>query len=181
MVMRLLFTLALSVSITACGFHLRGQLPIHESLKVIAVQSTDRDLQRSLEESLQVSGATIVSNPADALAVLNLHTVNFERQVLTIDDRGKVTGYILQYKVAYTVTGAEGANLKTANLTERRDFNFDPDLVLQKEIEENALREDMVTQLTQRILRQLTTITAMLPAQHQLAFDSTPVSLRRGG
>lgn len=181
MVMRLLFTLALSMSITACGFHLRGQLPIHESLKVIAVQSTDRDLQRSLVEALQTSGATVVQSPNDALAVLDLNRVTFDRKVLTIDDRGKVTGFILEYRVAYTVTGAEGQNLKTASLMERRDFNFDPDLVLQKEIEENALREDMVVQLTQRILRQLTTITATLPPANLLSLDSAPDTLSYRG
>ena len=94
--------------------------------------------------------------------------MDFERQVLTIDERGKVTGYRLIYRVAFKVTTATGESLRTSTAISRRDFNFDPDLVLQKEIEENALREDMVIEITQTIMRQLSTIAA-IPAPTRVA------------
>jgi len=40
----------------------------------------------------------------------------------------------------------------------RRDIDFDPDQVLQKEDEEFSLRRDMEREMSQRILRQLSTI-----------------------
>ena len=161
MVIRYLLVLFLTVSLSACGFHLRGQIPVPESLSVIAVQTTDRDLHRSLTEALSSNGATVVPDSTQAKALLDLHKVEFDRQVLTIDERGKVTGFRLIYRVAFTVTTATGESLRTSTAISRRDFNFDPDLVLQKEIEENALREDMVIEITQTILRQLSTIAAI--------------------
>lgn len=166
--MRFLTVLSLCVVISACGFHLRGKVPIPEKLSVMAVQSSDRLLQRKLSEALSFSGVTVVPSEADALAVLDLHNVVYDRTVRTLDDRGKVTGYILEYRVDFKVVDASGENLREAKISTRRDFNFDPDLVLQKEIEEESLREDMADDLTRRILRQLSTIAAA-PAENRFA------------
>lgn len=160
MIIRFLLVSALIYSISACGFHLRGQIDVPDSISVLAIQTDDTDLYRSLVEALDFSGVTVVQSSADAKALLDLHKVEFERKVRTIDDRGKVTGYNLIYRVFFKVTSAKGEKLRQSAVVARRDFNFDPDLVLQKEIEENALREDMVKELTRSILRQLSTIAA---------------------
>jgi LPS-assembly lipoprotein len=162
MTMRLFLVLVLCTALTACGFHLRGQLPIPESISVIAVKSNEKDLHRRMTDALSFSGATVVSSTADAAALLDLHDVKYERSVRTIDDRGKVNGYLLVYRVNFTLVTAQGETLRDSTVFTRRDFNFDPDLVLQAEIEEESLREDMLTDLTQQILRQLATVTAAL-------------------
>ena len=152
---------------------MRGQIDVPESISVLAVQTDDKDLYRSLVEALDFSGVTVVRSPADAKALLDLHRVEFERRVRTIDDRGKVTGYDLIYRVFFKVTSAEGENLRQSAVVARRDFNFDPDLVLQAEIEENALRENMVEELTRSILRQLSTIAAV-PSTNQITMGIYP-------
>lgn len=126
----------------------------------MAVQSQEREIQRSLSDALGSAGVTVVESPTDASALLDLTKVEFRRNVRTIDDRGKVTGYNLMYVVSFTVTAASGEVLRQSLAVSRRDFNFDPDQVLQKEIEEESLREDMVLEVTQNILRQLSTISA---------------------
>lgn len=161
MIMRFLVVLVVSASMSACGFHLRGKLPIPESLQTIAVKSSDRDLYLSLVDALSFAGATVVESVEDAQALLDLYDVKYDRRVLTIDDRGKVTGYTLEYRVNFRVTAASGESLRESIVVARRDFNFDPNLVLQAEIEARALRENMVDDLTQRILRQLVTIAAI--------------------
>ena len=135
MPMRLILTLALCASLSACGFHLRGKLPIPDSINVIAVKSEDNELRRILVDALSFSGATVVQSEVDALALLDLHNVKYDRKVRTIDERGKVTGYILEYTVNFAVTSASGDSLRESTVVTRRDFNFDPDLVLQAEIE----------------------------------------------
>lgn len=172
MIIRFIVLSALIFTVTACGFHLRGQIDVPESISVIAVQTDDKDLYRVLVEALDFSGVTVVQSSADAKALLDLHRVEFERKVRTIDDRGKVTGYNLIYRVFFKVISASGENLRQSAVVARRDFNFDPDLVLQAEIEENALREDMVKELTQSILRQLSTIAAT-PTLKKLALAFT--------
>ncbi len=172
MSMRLILTLALCASLSACGFHLRGKLPIPDSINVIAVKSEDKELHRILVDALSFSGATVVQSEADALALLDLRQVKYDRKVRTIDERGKVTGYVLEYRVNFAVTSASGDSLRESSVVTRRDFNFDPDLVLQAEIEEESLRQDMLSDLTQQILRQLATVSASIgsPGKVALAF-----------
>lgn len=164
MLMRLISAAIVLAVLSACGFHLRGNIPLPESLKVMAVQSNEREVHRSMTRALSNAGVEVVGSADQASALLDLYNVKYSRTVRTIDDRGKVTGYNLEYRVNFRVTAASGEILRESSVLARRDFNFDPDLVLQNEIEENSLREDMLLDVTQSILRQLATVTAAAPA-----------------
>lgn len=145
---------------SGCGFHLRGKLPLPDQLQVIAVSSPDPEVRDEMVNALQASGAEVVDE-AEALSVLDMYEVNFDRKVRTIDTRGKVSGYILRYDVSYRVVNQEGDELRDTRLALQRDYNFDPNQVLQAEEEEEALREDMIQELAQRIMRQLVTIAGL--------------------
>lgn len=146
--------------LTGCGFHLRGKLPLPPQLEVIAVSGEDIDFREEMIDALEASGAQVVDE-ADARSVLEMYDVRFDRSVRTIDTRGKVTGYILRYDVSYRVVDDQGEELRDTSMALQRDYNFDPEQVLQAEREEESLREDMVEELVQRIMRQLVTIAAL--------------------
>lgn len=156
----LIMVLVVAASATGCGFHLRGSLPLPEKIDVITVYSTDRAVGQEMIDALEAAGAQVVDE-AEAEAVLDLYDVTFTRNVRTIDTRGKVTGYVLHYVVNYRVTDSEGTELRDARLALKRDYNFEPEQVLQAEEEEESLREDMVEELTQQIMRQLVTIAGL--------------------
>lgn len=160
----ILILLTAALVSTGCGWHLRGKLPLSDTIKVIAVKGQDPSLQDAMAQALRGSGATVVSDEATARAVLDLYEVRYDRKVRTIDTRGKVTGYTLEYYVRYKVIASDGKELRDPGpMVVRRDFNFDPNAVLQAEDEERILREDMQSELSQRILRQLTTIALREP------------------
>lgn len=146
--------------VTGCGFHLRGKLPLPPKLEVIAVSIEDIDFREEMVDALEASGARVVDE-AEARSVLEMYNVQFDRSVRTIDTRGKVTGYILRYDVSYRVTDDQGEELRDTTIALQRDYNFDPEQVLQAEREEDSLREDMIEELVQRIMRQLVTIAAL--------------------
>ncbi len=147
--------------VAGCGFHLRGKVPLSDTMSVIAVESSDTALRAEMVEALESAGASVVRDAAAAKSVLKLHDIEFERRVRSIDTRGKVNGFTLIYRVKYTVTGPNGDDLrKSVPLRLERDFNFDSTQVLQKETEELELRDDMVKELARRIIRQLSTIAA---------------------
>lgn len=156
----LIMSVAAAALVAGCGFHLRGQLPLPEQLQVIAVTGTDRDFMDEMVDALTASGAEVVDEGA-ATAVLELYNVEFNRNVRTIDTRGKVTGYNLRYEVSYRVIDEEGQELRDTTLSLRRDYNFEPEQVLQAEEEEESLRENMVEALVRRIMRQLVTIAGL--------------------
>jgi LPS-assembly lipoprotein len=154
----LIQVLVISALVSGCGFHLRGSLPLPDQLSVIAVSTSDQDVKEEMVNALEASGAQVVADPAGARSLLDMYEVKFTRTVRTINTRGKVTGYILRYDVSYRVVNEAGDELRDSTLALQRDYNFDPNQVLQAEEEEEALREDMIEELTQRIMRQLVTI-----------------------
>lgn len=162
MVFRALIQILVAAAlVTGCGFHLRGKLPLSQQLQVIAVSSTDGEFRDEVVDALQASGAEVVEDETVARSILDLYDVKFDRKVRTIDTRGKVTGYVLRYDVRYRVMNQEGDELRDTRLALQRDYNFEPDQVLQAEKEEESLREDMIEELTQRIMRQLVTIAGL--------------------
>jgi LPS-assembly lipoprotein len=159
------------ILISGCGFHLRGNIPLSDTLLLVAVESSDSTLRQEMIEALEGAGASVVDDAAAARAVLKLHDIEYERKVRTLDTRGKVNGYRLVYSVKYTVTGQDGAELrKSKPLRLERDFNFDADQLLQRENEERVLREDMIRDMTQRIIRQLSTIASRTAPARSAAF-----------
>ena len=164
MLKRYLVVLMMSAGLlSACGFHLRGNLPLSDTVKVIAVKVSDDGLRESMVDALRGSGASVVDEES-ARAVLDLFKITYDRKVRTIDTRGKVTGYTLEYFVRFRVVDAAGEVLRQTKLTVRRDFNFDPNAVLQAEDEERILREDMQDEIAQQILRQMATIAMNAPS-----------------
>lgn len=156
----LIVTLVAASLAAGCGFHLRGKLPLPEQLKVISVSSPDPEMREEMVNALEASGAQVVDE-GQAQSLLDMYNVSFNRRVRTIDTRGKVTGYTLLYRVSYRVLNEAGDELRDTNLALNRDYNFDPSRVLQAEEEEESLREDMIEEMTQRIMRQLVTIAGL--------------------
>ena len=167
--MRKLIILIVSVAVVfmaSCGYHLRGQLPLAERINVLYIDSTRGDFSvvddfsELLADGIEGTGAEVVTDPALAKAVLSIVDITFERLVRTLDESGKVNSYTLEYRVTYDLFDANGDTITAGRvLQENADFDFDPDLVLEKEEEELGIRETMEEELVLRILRQLNTVT----------------------
>ena len=146
------------VLFSACGFHLRGSIPLSDAIKDIYVSVPDGGFSRSLENLLENSGARIVNRPA-ANATLNINDVTSNRTVGTIDERGKADSFDISLRVSYTLQNVAGVTVREASLYETRRYNFDPELVIETESEEADLLEDMEQTIALQLIRQLSTIT----------------------
>ena len=160
----LLAAMVAAISLSGCGWHLRGQLPLSESINVLMVESEPSNFRDMLIDALEDANATVVDDFQSAKAVVRIIDEDYIREVRTLDNRGKVNGYTLIYTISYQVVDANGVSIRnTRSLTERADYNFDPVLVLGLEVEELEIREGMEEELVQRILRQLNSIVALPP------------------
>lgn len=155
----LIVILGAVLAVEGCGFRLRGRVDLAPVMQTLYVESTERELTDELKEALRVSGSEIVEDPGIATAILRMQEIEYERIVRTIDTRGKVNGYTLQYTARFLVDDAAGETLyNEAAVQVQRNFDFDPTQVLQAENEEESLREDMRQDLVQQILRRLATV-----------------------
>lgn len=162
--LRLVSVVLVLFTLTACGFHLRGNIPLADSLKNMYVVAPDGSFKDQLEEVLTSAGAQLASNKASADVILNISSASSDRTVGTIDERGKANSYNLIFKVVYTLDDPEGDAIRARTvISDFRRYAFDPELVLESESEEAELLGDMEQDAALRIVRQLSTITDYQP------------------
>ena len=102
------------------------------------------------------AGVTIVEDLDIPATTLRLYDEVIESQVLAIDITGKVSDYLLNYSVTFSLTAADGKPLfgpQTIKL--QREYTFDKLNVLAKEKEDEFLRVEMQRDAVQQILRLL--------------------------
>ncbi len=154
----LIFLLTASL-VSGCGFHLRGTISLPDSIRTVSVTSPDAKLRDALVSSLESNNVIIVSGPTADSAHIKISEADFGREVRTIDERGKSTGYVLILRASYEVLDSTGKELvKPSITTARRDYNFDQEQLLSATREEELLRDEMREDVAQSILRKMSRI-----------------------
>ncbi|NOY16739.1 MAG: hypothetical protein GXP23_07410 [Gammaproteobacteria bacterium] len=145
--------------LSGCGFHLRGTVVLPDSIRTVSISSPDGKLKNILTDRLESSKVTVVNSPTSDSAVIKITRANFSREVKTIDERGKSTGYVLIFKVSYQVLDSRGKELiKPSVASARRDYNFSQSQLLSATREEGLLRDEMRGDAAQGILSKMSRI-----------------------
>ena len=160
---RCVFVIGLASSLASCGFHLRGSTPLPEALQTLHLDAREGPFRDQMQNILERVGARVLGEPNPNNVQLSIITSEVQRTVGTLDERGKANSYDLNYVVRYTLLAGDGSVLRESALSDRRRYDFDPDIVLETESEEEELIEDMEQSLALRIMRQLSTITSAQP------------------
>ena len=149
-----LFLVAMSLS--ACGFQLRGQAAI--PYQALFIETTGYSLfANDLERAIRSGSKTrVVRNREQAQAILKIAGEAREKRILSLSTGGKVREFELRYRVAYRLVDQAGNDLAPAGEIDlRRDMTYDDTQVLAKESEEIFLYKDMKTDAVQQMLRRL--------------------------
>jgi len=151
----LLCLLCITVLISACGFHLRGDIEIPESWKTVRLitANPNGDLGRELASSLQVMGVEL-NDSADI--VLKLGNEQFRRRSVSVGTGARANRYELELAAQFSISNRGGTVLMdSSELAVVKLMNHDPNNVVGEEEEIRLLRSEMRTELVQRILRGL--------------------------
>lgn len=143
-----------------CGWRLQGTAKLPEVMSVTYVDAADRysDFNRSLRESLEVSGAKLAQDRAQATAVVHiLKDVNGQR-VLSVSARNVPEEYEVFYTVEYSVEGPSGELIPPQKLELTRDYSYDVTAVLAKQREQAVLREALARDLAGLVIRRLASL-----------------------
>ena len=146
LVNKFLLLLIMVASITACGFHLRGDVKLASQLNKVYFQGADvyDPLVREWSRSLTSTGATVVEDMQGATAIIQILKNGGDRRVLSVGSQGKVKEYELYQSLDFRVRDEAGRELLgVQNLVLTRAYLFDPNDVLGKASEEETLRRDM--------------------------------------
>lgn len=154
--MRGLFIVLLAVSLSACGFQLRGSYSLPwETLHLGMNEHTPmyQQIKRSLHAATQTR---IVDNARDAQASLIIVSDTQARDILSLTAKGRVREFQLSRSFVFRVVDAAGRELIPASpIVLLREMTFDDEQVFAKEAEENMIRAEMENDLVQQLLRRL--------------------------
>ena len=151
-------TVALLLALSACGFHLRGDVNLDARLGKIHIKGADRydPLVRELAQSLTATGAVVVEESKDATAILQILKNSGSRRVLSVSSAGKVREYELYQTLEFKVGDSAGRELMAPQRLElTRAYLFDKEDVLGKSNEEEMLRRDMRRDLVRLVMLRL--------------------------
>ena len=155
----------LGLTVASCGFHLRGNIPLSDGIKNLSVTAPNGPFSDKLAKRLVNLGANLVE-PEVADAFLNIESVISNRDVGTLDERGKVNSYDVKLVARYTIEDAAGQAIRPKSvIRESRRYNFDPDTVIESESEEADLIEDMEDAAVLKLIRRLASITDFDPSK----------------
>ena len=179
--MRALIVLACLFALSACGFHLRGKESVQLSaeLRRLRVVTSDRTayppLLIEMRNALQAQTGVELAPPDAAVPTLSLFAESSLSEPV-VDISAYATGYILSYKVSFSLKDAAGREVLPKNTVRvQREYDFDRrnQNVIAKEKEADFLRAEMQRDAVQQILRRLASVT-MPPATPPAATATTP-------
>jgi len=153
---RLIVALVLLGGPVACGFHLRGEA--HYTFDTLflnspAAQPLTTDLKRSLEG---IGTAQLVASPETAQVILDIASVENNKQILSLSGGGKVREFLLTKRILFRVHDAAGNDwLPTSEVLVRRSYTYSDTEALAKEAQEQRLWREMQDDAVQQIVRRL--------------------------
>jgi len=154
-----LLLLTATLTLTACGFHMRG----HNSMQVkLAFDSVylrsagDSPFIIDLRKALALNKVTVTDSAEEATITLDIISEATDKQILSLSAAGKVTEYDLRYRITMSAYDKQLVYwLPVADVALNRTMTYDDTQVLAKEQEQAVLYKDMRTDAVAQVLRRL--------------------------
>lgn len=98
------------VTLSGCGFHPAGEVPLPRVMRVTYIESNDPygHLENLLRRALTDSGVTVTGTRDRATAVLDIERTTPKRRLLAVNNLGRPVQYMLIYRVRYRLLAAGG-------------------------------------------------------------------------
>ena len=154
----LLLACCLAVSLSACGFQLRGSAALPEEMAVTFIQSGRPwgSLMDDVAEALRTHHVKVTEDKSEATAVLEIISDTRDKDVLSVDNSGKVLEYQLRQSIQFAVNTSDKLPLlEPQTVTMTRDYLYSSTDVLSSEREQvvvsRALQRELVNLVMLRI------------------------------
>lgn len=157
---RLLFVILFTGLLSACGFHLRGQVQMPGSLQAIYIDGgkPDSAMRSILRQKLISSGVEVVQQVQAATATLLITKDETTRREVSLNANGQPNEYELKYELGYHLLDKSNKSLlPQQTLSQLRTYQYDANQVLAKEEEERRLKQKMALSAVNQMLRQIST------------------------
>jgi LPS-assembly lipoprotein len=147
------------LSLTACGFHLRGRVLSDVKLPFKALYlkvPTETPFVIDLRKALKLNNVPLTTDPKQADLVLEVVSEHTSKQILSLNSSGAVQEYQLNYRVSLRAYDSKQTEwLPPEEISLSRNMTYDASQVYAMSQEEaafyNDMRSDAVTQTVRRL------------------------------
>jgi LPS-assembly lipoprotein len=147
------------ISLSACGFHVRGHNTSAQSFPFTSlyIKSTSvTPFVTDLKNNLELYKIKIADSSATADLTLDIVSESSDKQILALSGTAQVREFQLRYVVSIRAYDKEMVEwLPADEISLQRSLTYDDALILAKEQEEALLYRDMRADAVQQILRRL--------------------------
>lgn len=146
--------------LAGCGFQLQGAVTPPAAMEKTYIAAEDRytPFFRELQAQLRAAGVDIVETEAEATATLSVLFDENDQRVLSVSARNVPTEFEVYYSIEYALTSGEQSLLAPQYVTLTRDYTYDATLVLGKAREADLLRDAIVRDLVQLVLKRVSSL-----------------------
>ena len=162
---RALLVLYMSVLLSACGFHLRGDYLLSDELQTLYVSSSDvhGELTRLVKQHLSSNQVNVLKHKSVHSPELRIISDKLDRRTLSVFQNGQVAEYELIYAVHYQLrfnakNGESQEEARDFRFELNRDYQDDPNLALAKSRELSLLLSELRKSAADKILRDMARI-----------------------
>ena len=149
----------LAVSLSACGFQLRGSAALPEEMSITYIKSEKPygSLIDDFAEALRTHHVKITEDRSEATAVLEIIHDELDKDVLSVNSSGKVLEFQLRQSIQFAVTTSDQLPLlEPQGVTMMRDYLYSNTDVLSKEREEIVVRRALQRELVNLAMLRIT-------------------------
>ena len=151
-------SIALSSALSSCGFQLRDQVRLPQGVQAIRVESPDRlsGLAIELKRALYANDAGAADGDKTA-AKLEIISESLAREILSVNDRARVSEFVLIGKASARLMPATGDTpiIAAFDVAVRREYSFDEAQALGASQEEEIISAELKRELAELILLKL--------------------------
>jgi LPS-assembly lipoprotein len=143
------------IGVTSCGYTLRGNFALNESIEEISVYSEGYSpLSNSINILLTNNNIKTSGEKNPSHYRIQIFSENFNRRQLSINLSGRVNEYEVIYSVEFNISAPSEIG-KVENITLYRDYSFDENQVMGNTDREGAIKKEMVSTVATLILNKL--------------------------
>lgn len=156
--LRLILISLITISLSSCGFQLRGSAALSPPLKRLYIETANPygPLTRNLRDYLKASDVEVTDTRQNALTVLHIVSETQTQQLLSVSGLQQTRQYSLTLTVTFEITSPNGAVLMPAiAVAESRTLTSVSDQILGSSNEQNTLYQQMRLAIVYDIMNRL--------------------------
>ena len=159
---KLIIIFILAIVVSACGYKLAGKADLDTVFEKthVAYQGQGYAMAELVELQLEVNENQLV-DAKDATAIVNILYERTEREILAVDEEGKVREFELILQIGFNVVDSSGERMmKNQDIRLSRDFLFDINDVIGGSREERLIYQEMREDAARLIIYRLQAISS---------------------